>query len=87
MYTRSTQPDFVTFRLVDSLPKKVLLHFEHEHAEALRRLPAKTSAEQTDEVHRELRRWIEHYLDQGAGECHLRRPTRRRLFLPTGASS
>jgi REP element-mobilizing transposase RayT len=65
---------FITFRLVDSLPKEVLLHFEHEHAEALRRLPAKASAEQTNEVHRELRRKIERYLDQGAGECHLRRP-------------
>jgi hypothetical protein len=56
---------FVTFRLVDSLPKEVLLRFEHEHAEALRRLPARASTEQTDEVHRELRRKIERCLDQG----------------------
>jgi REP element-mobilizing transposase RayT len=64
---------FVTVRLVDSLPKEVLLRFEHEHAEALRRLPAHTSGEAEEEIHRELRRQIERYLDQGAGECHLRR--------------
>ncbi len=63
---------FVTFRLVDSLPKEVLLRFEHEHAEALR--SALTNGESTEEIHRELRRQIERYLDTGAGECHLRRP-------------
>jgi hypothetical protein len=65
---------FVTFRLTDSLPKEVLLRFEHEHAEALRRLTAKATTEPAKEVPRELRRKIERYLDQGAGECHLRRP-------------
>jgi putative transposase len=65
---------FVTFRLTDSLPKEVLLHFEQEHAEALHRLTAKATTEQAEEVHRELRRKIERHLDQGAGECHLRRP-------------
>jgi len=65
---------FVTFRLVDSLPREVLLRFEREHAEALRGLPAKGTTAQAEEIHRELRRKIERYLDQGAGECHLRRP-------------
>ena len=65
---------FVTFQLTDSLPKEVLLRFEREHAEALRRLPAKATAGQAEEIHRELRRKIERYLDQGVGECHLRRP-------------
>jgi REP element-mobilizing transposase RayT len=65
---------FITFRLVDSLPKEVLLRFEHEHAEALRRLPAKANSEAAEDIHRELRRKIERYLDQGVGECHLRRP-------------
>lgn len=65
---------FVTFRLVDSLPKEVLLRFEQEHAGALRRLPAGGGSEQVEEVHRELRRRIERHLDTGAGECHLRRP-------------
>jgi REP element-mobilizing transposase RayT len=65
---------FVTFRLVDSLPKEVLMQYEREHAEALRRLPGKATIAQADEVHRDLRRKIERYLDQGIGECHLRRP-------------
>jgi REP element-mobilizing transposase RayT len=63
-----------TFRLADSLPKEVLLRFEHEHAEALHRLPAKAAAERSGEIHLELSRKIERFLDQGVGECHLRRP-------------
>jgi REP element-mobilizing transposase RayT len=65
---------FVTFRLVDSLPKEVLLRFEHEQAEALRQLPAKATTEQAEAIHRELRRKIERFLDQGSGACHLRQP-------------
>jgi REP element-mobilizing transposase RayT len=65
---------FVTFRLVDSLPKDVLLRFQREHAEMLRRLPAKSKPEQTEEAHRDLRRKIERYLDRSTGACHLRRP-------------
>jgi len=64
---------FITFRLADSLPKEVLLRFEREQAEALRRLPANASGEQVGEIHRELRRKVERYLDRGVGECHLRR--------------
>jgi REP element-mobilizing transposase RayT len=64
---------FVTFRLTDSLPREVLLRFEHEHAKALRGLPAKANSDQAEEVHRELRRKIERCLDRGVGECHLRR--------------
>lgn len=64
---------FVTFRLVDSLPKEVLLCFEREHAEALRRLPATAALEAAEEVHRDLHRKIERYLDKGAGASHLRR--------------
>jgi hypothetical protein len=65
---------FVTFRLADSLPKEVLLRFEREQAEALRRLPAKSGSEATQEIHRDLRRKVERYLDRGAGACHLRQP-------------
>jgi REP element-mobilizing transposase RayT len=65
---------FVTFRLIDSLPKEVLLRFEHEHAEAAQCLASKATAEQAEEIHRDLRRKVERYLDRGVGECHLRRP-------------
>jgi REP element-mobilizing transposase RayT len=65
---------FVTFRLGDSLPKEVLLRFQREHAEALRRMPSNSTTKQVEETHRELHRKIERYLDRGAGECHLKRP-------------
>ncbi|HEV2435487.1 MAG TPA: transposase [Verrucomicrobiae bacterium] len=65
---------FVTFRLTDSLPKEVLLRFEHERAGALCRLPAKAPLEAVEEVHHDLQRKIERFLDQGAGACYLRRP-------------
>jgi REP element-mobilizing transposase RayT len=70
---------FVTFRLADSLPKDVLLRFERERAERLRLLnEAKNkgwqSPDSEEEINRDLRRKIERYLDQGHGECHLRRP-------------
>ena len=70
---------FVTIRLADSLPKEVLLGFEQERAECLRRIEAAKArgekiAESEVEVARDLRRKIERYLDRGAGACHLRRP-------------
>src|SRR5438552_11023874 len=68
---------FVTFRLADSLPKKVLLNFEREKAERLRRLNdfAKRGEGINDsekEIARDFRRMIERYLDRGVGACHLR---------------
>ncbi len=65
---------FVTFRLTDSLPKEVLLRFEREHAESIRRLAGGATSKALGELHRELRRKIERHLDQGCGACHLRRP-------------
>ena len=70
---------FVTFRLADSLPKEVLLGFEHEKAVRLRRLHefarrGEPISDSEEEIARDLFRHIERYLDQGAGACHLRRP-------------
>jgi REP element-mobilizing transposase RayT len=70
---------FVTFRLADSLPKEVLLQFEQENAERLRRLAdfakrGETINDSEEEVKRVFHRKIERYLDRGAGSCHLRRP-------------
>jgi REP element-mobilizing transposase RayT len=65
---------FVTFRLADSLPREVLLRYEQEHAQAVRRLSTNATREAAEEINRELRRKIERYLDQGHGECLLRRP-------------
>jgi REP element-mobilizing transposase RayT len=56
------------------LPREVLLRFEQEHAEALRCVPTSAPKGVVEEIHRELRRKIERYLDQGHGECLFRRP-------------
>jgi REP element-mobilizing transposase RayT len=69
---------FVTFRLADSLPGEVLLKFEHEKAERLRRLNELTKCgeiinDSSEEIVRDFSRKVERYLDQGAGACHLRR--------------
>jgi REP element-mobilizing transposase RayT len=76
---------FVTFRLADSLPKEVLLRLQRERAQRLRQLvsahqkndfaaePGKR-AELEEEVERDYYRKVERTLDQGIGECHLRRP-------------
>lgn len=70
---------FTTFRLADSLPKEVLMRFECERAERLRRLddfarrgvPIDDSEEK---IARDFQRRVQRYLDEAAGACHLRRP-------------
>ncbi len=79
--TREGVSYFVTFRLADSLPRQVLMQFQQERAEGLRRLnmqkasstpPLPTETEGT--IERDYHRKVERYLDKGVGECHLRRP-------------
>ena len=70
---------FVTFRLADSLPKEVLLEFEREKAERLRRLNdfakrGEAINDSEEEIARDFRHKVERYLDKGAGACQLRRP-------------
>jgi REP element-mobilizing transposase RayT len=70
---------FVTFRLADSLPREVLLRFEHEKAERIRRLQEFTQRgeainDSEEEIARDFQRQLERYLDRGCGACHLRRP-------------
>jgi REP element-mobilizing transposase RayT len=70
---------FVTFRLADSLPKEVLLEYEREKAERLRRLNdfakrGETINDSEAEIARDFHRKMERYLDRGTGVCHLRRP-------------
>ena len=69
---------FVTFRLADSLPKDVVMGFEHEKAERLRRLNeflerGEIINDSVEEIALDLQRKIERYLDRGAGEDEARR--------------
>jgi len=54
-------PQFITFRLADSMPQELLDRWRKE-----------LSSEQEINVDAALRKRIELYLDQGYGECHLR---------------
>jgi len=70
---------FVTFRLADSLRREVLLKFEAEHGERLRRWQEAVGqshpvSDSEVDINRDLHRRVERYLDQGHGGCHLRRP-------------
>jgi len=76
---------FVTFRLADSLPRAALLKIQAERAERLARFYAQQDAARKlgtaapepgtlEDVERDYHRKLEHYLDQGCGECWLRRP-------------
>src|SRR6266511_3392849 len=76
---------FFTFRLVDSLPKDVLLKYQAERAERLQRFYAQKEAEKKtgsalcltdtlDKIERDYFRKLEQYLDKAHGACWLRRP-------------
>jgi REP element-mobilizing transposase RayT len=75
---------FITFRLADSLPKDVLLRIQAERAERLNRYrQAQAAAKwsgasapptaELESIERDYFRQVEHYLDNGTGECWLRR--------------
>jgi len=75
---------FVTFRLVDSLPKEVLLKIQGERAEQMQRFYARqnvvekagavrTKPEALEEIEREYFRKLETFLDKGGGGCFLER--------------
>ena len=56
-------PQFITFRLADSMPQSLLDRWRRELA-----------GEQNFDVDAALRKRVELYLDQGFGECHLKDP-------------
>jgi REP element-mobilizing transposase RayT len=56
-------PQFITFRLADSMPQELLERWRQE-----------LGSELNINVDAALRKRIELYLDQGYGECHLRDP-------------
>lgn len=56
-------PQFITIRLFDSMPQKVLARWQRE-----------LEQESADNIDILLRKRIEHYLDQGYGSCYLKIP-------------
>jgi putative transposase len=65
---------FVTFRLADALPSKLLDGWHHEREVWLRLHPAPWSAEIERDYHNRFSAKIEHWLDAGYGSCILRQP-------------
>jgi len=68
---------FVTFRLADSLPQRVLAAYEAEYEALLARAQAGEQAlfaGEKERLERLLSRRIQRYLDSGVGACHLARP-------------
>ncbi len=76
-WERSRAVYFVTFRLADSLPRKVLEEYEAERQLLLARLKEEGQAASSEEEKRIARLFsarIQRYLDGGAGACHMRQP-------------
>jgi putative transposase len=63
---------FLTFRLADSLPKKLLGRWNQERSIWLRMKPPPWNVETEKEYHSRFTARIERWLDQGHGSCALR---------------
>lgn len=70
---------FVTFRLADSLPKEQLKQWLTQRDGWMRHHPKPWTAKQEAEYHRQFSAKLEGWLDQGAGECLLRKTETRTL--------
>ncbi|MFC1782280.1 transposase [Planctomycetota bacterium] len=67
----------VTFRLADSLPKKVLGDYQEERNEIIQRakqFKRELTEEETKRLNQLYSERIERYLDLGKGQCYLQRP-------------
>ncbi len=65
---------FVTFRLADSIPKDKLVQWQVELREWLRRYPEPRTPEQEHEYAELFAERFHRWLDDGLGDCWLRRP-------------
>ena len=68
---------FITFRLADSLPSKILDRIESERNSIVttaRQLERDLTSDERKKIEQLSTKTIERYLDQGKGSCHLRNP-------------
>ena len=66
---------FITYRLADSVPRKLRDQWESERKIWLRWNPPPHTPEQEKEYHERFSQQMERWLDAGHGECVLRQPT------------
>ncbi len=72
---------FLTFRLADSIPHRVLQEWRHEQTTWLDLHPKPHTPDLEAEYHKRFSVTIEDHLDAGHGECLLRDPEIRKLVL------
>jgi type I restriction enzyme R subunit len=70
---------FITFRLVDSLPREKLEQWAKDREEWLAAHPEPVSEEDWREYHEKFSATIERWLDQGSGSCLLELPECREI--------
>ena len=63
---------FITFRLADALPARLLAQWEDERTTWLRFHPKPWTLETEDEYHKRFSGAVDHWLDAGHGSCLLR---------------
>ena len=71
---------FITFRLADSLPQKLLHKLKVEKEKWLNQHPKPRSAETDQEYHKLFSAKIEQWNDQGHGACELKSPEVREIL-------
>ena len=77
---------FVTFRLVDSLPKTVLGQIERERRDVVataKQLGRDLTSDERNKLQRLSTGRIEQYLDNSAGACHLKNPAISEMVAQT----
>ncbi|MCY2988763.1 MAG: transposase [Planctomycetota bacterium] len=70
---------FVTFRSADSLPQDKLKQWQSEREDWLARHPEPHDQNTKREYHERFPERLEHWLDQGYGDCRLKEPALRKV--------
>ena len=78
---QTNKVQFVTFRLVDSLPQKKLLELSAFKRQWLEEHPQPWDKATQEEYNREIRKKVDRWLDQGCGECLLERKSIREIVI------
>lgn len=71
---------FVTFRLADSLPTKMLRDLEKERAQSQQNHPPPLSSEDEAEYHKRFSVKLDHWLDEGHEKCILQEASYRKII-------
>lgn len=79
-WTQAITPAFITWRLGDSLPQKLLSKWKREKDEWIQNHPEPWDTETEAEYHEVFTDRIHHWLDQGYGSCLFKKPKHREVL-------